>query len=157
MPTFSSHAVDVYPYRTEADGATLWLVLRRAAGRSDAGRWRMVGGKIHDGEAAWETAFRELAEETGWRPEAGLLDLWTLPSVNVFYEPLADRLVLAPAFAAHVEGDPVLDAEHDAWAWLPVDAAADRLRWPEQARILRLAARLVPADRPEAWTLPPPR
>ena len=157
MPTFSSHAVDVYPYRTEADGATLWLVLRRAAGRSDAGRWRMVGGKIHDGEAAWQTAFRELAEETGWLPEAGLLDLWALPSVNVFYEPLADRLVLAPAFAAHVEGDPVLDAEHDAWAWLPVDAAADRLRWPEQARILRLAARLVPAGRPEAWTLPPPR
>ena len=154
MPALSSHAVDVYPYRTEADGATAWLVLRRAPGRSDAGRWRMVGGKLRGGEAAWEAALREVAEETGWRPGAGLLDVWTVPSVNAFYEWERDRLVLAPAFAAHVAGDPRLDDEHDAWAWLPAAAAAARLAWPEQARLLRLAAALAEADRPEAWTVP---
>ena len=151
MPALSSHAVDVYPYRTEADGATVWLVLRRAPGHSDAGRWRMVGGKIREGEAAWQTALRELAEETGWRTGAGLLDLWTVPSVNAFYEWDADRVVLAPVFAAHVAGDPRLDAEHDDWAWLPAPEAAGRLAWPEQARLLQLAARLAGADRPEAW------
>lgn len=111
----------------------------------------MVGGKLLDGEAAWQGARRELAEETGWRPRAGLLDLWTIPSVNAFYEWDRDRLVLAPAFAAHVVGDPRLDDEHDAWAWLPAPEAADRLVWPEQARLLRLAARLAAVDRPEAW------
>lgn len=154
MPSLSSHAVDVYPYRTETDGATAWLVLRRAPGRPDAGRWRMVGGKVRDGEAAWQTALRELGEETGWRPEAGLLEAWSLPSVNAFYEWETDRLVLAPAFAARVVGDPRLDAEHDAWAWLPADEAAARLGWPEQARLLRLAARLAEADRPGAWRVP---
>ncbi len=153
MPALSSHAVDVYPYRSAGAG-TEWLVLRRAAGRSDAGRWRMVGGKVRDGEAAWQTALRELAEETGWRPGDGLRTLWTLPSVNAFYEWEPDRVVLAPAFAAEVAGDPALDGEHDAWAWLPADKAAARLAWPEQARLLRLAARLADSDRPTAWTVP---
>lgn len=155
MPALSAHAVDVYPYRTEADGATSWLVLRRAPDRSDAGRWRMVGGKIREGETAWQAALRELAEETGWRAGAGLVEAWALPSVNAFYEAATDRIVLAPAFAARVEGEPALDAEHDAFVWLPAEAAADRLAWPEQARLLRLAARLATADRPEAWSVPP--
>lgn len=115
----------------------------------------MVGGKIQPGEAAWQTALRELAEETGWMSSAGLRGLWTLPSVNAFYEWQTDRVVLAPAFAAHVEGDPVLDDEHDGWAWLPADEAAGRLAWPEQARLLRLAAWLAGADdRPETWDVP---
>lgn len=155
MPEFSAHAVDVYPYRTDAGGGTEWLALRRAPGRSDAGRWRMVGGKVRPGEAAWQTALRELAEETGWMPGAGLRGLWTLPSVNAFYEWQTDRVVFAPAFAAHVEGDPVLDDEHDDWEWLQAEQAAGRLAWPEQARLLRLAARLAePGHRPEAWDVP---
>ena len=88
MPTISAHAVDVYPYRR---GGAEWLVLRRSPGRSDAGRWRMIGGKIEGGETAGQTASRELAEETGWAPGAGLLALWALPSVNAHYEPATDQ------------------------------------------------------------------
>lgn len=150
MSTLSAHAVDVYPYRR---GGAEWLVVRRAPGCSDAGRWRMIGGKIEGGEAAWQAALRELAEETGWAHEAGLLGLWALPSVNAHYEAATDRVVLAPAFAAEVEGDPVLDDEHDGFAWLPAEDAAARLSWPEQARLLRLAASLAPTDRPGAWAV----
>lgn len=149
MPTLSLHAVDVYPYR---EGGAEWLVLRRAPGRSDAGRWRMVGGKIWAGETAVETARRELSEETGWAAGRGLRDLWAIPSVNAFYEVATDRVVLAPAFAALVEGDPTLDGEHDDWAWLPADEAARRLDWPEQARLLRLASDLAGRERPRAWS-----
>ncbi|WP_420455519.1 NUDIX domain-containing protein [Rubrivirga sp.] len=153
MPVLSLHAVDVYPYRRSPSGAE-WLVVRRAAGHAYAGTWRMVGGKVEPGEAAWETALRELAEETGWRAGRGLRQLWTLPSVNAHYDWAGDRVVLAPAFAAEVEGDPTLDDEHDTSAWLPAEAAAARLAWPEQARLLRLAAALAGADRPEAWAVP---
>lgn len=155
MPALSAHAIDVYPYRRTGTGATEWLVLRRAAGRSDVGRWRQVGGKIRPGETAWEAALRELAEETGWRPGTGLLEMWALPSVNTFYEVAEDRVVLAPAFAAHVEGEPTLDDEHDAWAWHPAETAASSLAWSEPARLLRLAAQLADAsDRPDAWRVP---
>lgn len=152
MPSLSIHAVDVYPYR-EAGGATEWLVARRAAGHAYAGAWRMIGGKVDAGEAAWQTALRELEEETGFAPGRGLLEVWALPSVNAHYQPGPDRVVLAPAFAARVTGEAALDAEHDAAAWLPAEAAAARLAWPEQARLLRLAARLAGAERPPEWTV----
>ncbi|MGB3543815.1 MAG: hypothetical protein WBA11_12925, partial [Rubrivirga sp.] len=61
--------------------------------------------------------------------------------------------VQAPAFAVEVEGDPVLDAEHDAWLWLPAQNAAGKLIWPEQARLLRLAASLVDRERPASWSV----
>ena len=123
MPELSTHAVDVYPYREGAAG-TEWLVVRRSVGHAYAGTWRMIGGKLDADEAAWETALRELAEETGFAPGRGLIELWALPSVNAHYQPGADRVVLAPAFAARVEGDVRLDAEHDRAAWLPAEAAA---------------------------------
>lgn len=141
MSDFSLRVVDVYPFRRTADGAR-WLVLRRAPDRLYAGAWRMVGGRIEPGEAAWQAALREMREETGREPVA----LWTLPSVNVFYEWREDRLTLAPAFAAELDADPALNAEHDAFAWLDAEAAAARLAWPEQQRLLRLAADLVARD-----------
>lgn len=133
--------VDVYPYRWR-DAATEFLLLRRAAGVPYAGQWRMIGGKIEPGEAAWEAALRELREETSRDP----VRAWTVPSVNAFYEWQTDRLNLVPAFAAELDADPALDAEHDAFVWLSAEAAAARLRWPEQRRLLRLVASLLPDD-----------
>lgn len=138
MPEAAVRVVDVYPYRY-VDGALLFLLLRRAPHVPYAGAWRMVGGKIEPGETAWQTALRELHEETGQAPTR----LWALPSVNTFYEWQHDRINLIPAFAAELAADPVLDDEHDAFAWLPAEEAVLRLRWPEQQRLLRLTARLL--------------
>ena len=143
-PTATVRVVDVYPYRMRGV-ARVFLVLRRAAGHAYAGQWRMVGGKIEPGEAAWQAARRELAEETGFAPGSGLAAFWALPSVNTFYEWQRDTVALVPAFAAHVSGDPQLDGEHDAFAWLPAEAAAARLAWPEQRRLLTLADALLDA------------
>ena len=143
MPDVCVRVVDVYPYRTHADGHAEWLVLRRAPGRMYAGTWRAVGGKIEPGETAWQAALRELHEETGHAPGPGDGTFWTVPSVNAFYEWMHDRVNLVPAFAAELNarsaGDPVLCAEHDAFAWLPAEDAAARLAWPEPRRLLALA------------------
>ncbi|MEL6615151.1 MAG: NUDIX domain-containing protein [Bacteroidota bacterium] len=150
MPESSVRVVDVYPYRLLPDGASPeasgdrasgaeFLVLRRSPGHAYAGAWRMVGGKIEPGETAWAAALRELREETALE----VLQFWALPSVNVFYEWQRDTVSLTPAFAAEVRGEPVLDDEHIEALWLPPEAAAERLAWPEQRRLLRLAATLV--------------
>ncbi|WP_233993522.1 NUDIX hydrolase [Salinibacter altiplanensis] len=136
MPNSAPRVVDVYPYR-ESSVNPEFLLLHRAPGTLYAGQWRMVGGKIDTGEAAWETALREVDEETGHSPDR----LWTIPSVNAFYEWQADRMNLIPAFAAALPADPTLDDEHDAFTWLPAEEAAARLAWPEQQRLLRLADR----------------
>ncbi len=147
MPEIMARVVDVYPYRRTADGSVEWLLLRRAAGRVYAGQWRMVGGKIADGETAHAAARRELLEETGQASVA----FWALPSCNVFYEWTHDRVNVAPAFAAELAAEPVLDAEHDAFAWVPLAEAVARLAWPEQRRLLALAAETLAQGIPGPW------
>ena len=96
----------------------------------------MVGGKIESDESAWQAALRELLEETGLRP----VRLWTIPSANMFYEWEDDRVNIVPAFAAEVSQDPEMDAEHDEFQWVTAEDAAGVLHWPEQKRLIRLAA-----------------
>ena len=139
MPETVIRVVDVYPYRRPKEETVEFLLMRRAASAAYAGQWRMVGGKIEAGETAWRAALRELREETGLEPDR----LWALPSVNAFYEWTHDRINLIPAFAARLSADPTLDREHDAFLWLSAEAAAARLAWPEQRRLLRLADRLL--------------
>lgn len=138
MPETAIRVVDVYPYRQTSVNPE-FLLLRRAPGTTYAGQWRMVGGKISSTESAWQTGLRELKEETGHAPDK----LWTLPSVNAFYEWQEDRVNLTPAFAAELPSDPTLDDEHDSFTWLPAREAARRLHWPEQERLLRLADRIL--------------
>lgn len=150
MPVIAAGVVDLYPYRQTPSGFE-YLLLRRAPDRLYAGSWRMVGGKIASGEQAWQTAVRELWEETGLHP----LELVVIPSLNRFYEWQSDTVRLIPAFAASVDGDPVLNAEHDAHAWLGPDAAAARLAWPEQRRLLVLLDEmLTQAWIPDALRIP---
>lgn len=139
MPEATVRVVDVYPYRISSGRAPEFLVLRRAPDIVYAGQWRMVGGKIDPNEPAWQAALRELREETERVP----VRFWALPSVNTFYEWTRDTVALVPAFAAELDADPALDYEHDAFAWLPAEAAAARLAWPEQRRLLRLAAEML--------------
>lgn len=143
--------VDVYVYRLDA-GSPRFLLMRRSAGRAYAGSWRMVAGKIRESESAWAAGHRELTEETGLSPRR----FWSVPSVNVFYEWDADRVNVIPVFAAEVDADPVLDPEHDAWAWLGLDEAVARLAWPEQARLLRLVAGLLDRGIPPECEIPIP-
>lgn len=138
MPDSTIRVVDVYPYREQSVNPE-FLLLHRAPRTEYAGQWRMVGGKIEEDEAAWETALREVREETGRRPS----QCWSIPSVNAFYEWQTDRINLIPAFAAVLPNDPNLDDEHDAFAWLPAREAVERLDWPEQRRLLRLADRMI--------------
>ncbi|HMB94118.1 MAG TPA: NUDIX pyrophosphatase [Rhodothermales bacterium] len=148
MPDITVRVIDVYPYRFVEQGAE-FLLLQRAADVAYAGTWRMVGGKIEPGETAWQAAVRELREETGRTPRR----LWALPSANVFYEWEHDRINVAPSFAAELDADPVLDREHDAFVWLPVDEAVHRLAWPEQQRLARLAYQLLRNGVPQELTI----
>lgn len=131
--------VDVYPYRRAEDGTAEFLLCRRASHQTYAGQWRMIGGKIAEDEAAWQTALRELHEETQLAP----VRMWTIPSLNMLYQWHRDRVNLIPGFAVEVTGDPVLNHEHDRFAWHPVAQAARCLAWPEQRRLLLLADELL--------------
>lgn len=136
--------VDVYVYRREQNSCKL-LLLKRAPDVIYAGQWRMVGGKVErPSEKAFEAAQRELYEETGLRPRL----LWTLPSVNQFYDPKQDVVHHIPAFAAEVEaGIPLrLNHEHIAAKWVTEDEISAYIHWSEQKRLMRLLVSIVTSN-----------
>lgn len=148
MPDIAANLIDVYPYRQgEAGDGTEFLLLRRAPGTLYEGQWRMVGGKIEDGETAAGAALRELGEETGARPES----LWAVPSLNTFFEWESDRIRISIPFAAQISGPIQLDWEHDDHAWLRRDEAIARLSWPEQKRLLKLICEELEGGIPVSW------
>jgi dihydroneopterin triphosphate diphosphatase len=132
--------IDCHVARETATGWE-YLVLLRVADRLDAGRWRVVTGKIEAGETAWQAALRELREETGLVPTRFL----AVPYVNQFYEWQHDRINAIPVFVAVVEATDALelDGEHVECRWLAVDEASSSLAWPGMAEGLRAAHALL--------------
>lgn len=111
-----------------------YLLLRRCADYL-AGNWQMVVGRMEKSETAWQTAMREIREETGLRPTA----LYNSGETEIFYEACSDRMVVVPAFVAFVdEGQVTLSPdEHDAYEWLIFEDTLERLEFPQQRRVLR--------------------
>lgn len=132
--------IDLYVYRW-ADAVPQYLLLKRANNQKYSGQWRMVAGKVEDGETYWEAALRELDEETGLKQTL----FWTLPSVNQFYEHKSDQVLSIPAFAAEVDHDAdiQLDSEHEDYKWFDIETATERIYWPEQRRLLRLLDQIL--------------
>ena len=95
------------------------LLLQRSMQRSWApGFWNIVSGHIEADEDSRETAFREIAEETGMRVD--LLEefpRYDLESDGKVWRTFAFRFQTA-------DPTPVLDAEHTAFAWVPQDKIA---------------------------------
>jgi 8-oxo-dGTP pyrophosphatase MutT (NUDIX family) len=79
-------------------------------------------------------ALRELREETGM--DTGRL--YNVSRVESFYLHRSNESALIPVFAAFVDpGEAVrLSDEHDAFEWLRLDDADQRLAWPREHRAL---------------------
>ncbi len=134
--------IDVYPYRFDG-GQPKYLLLHRSPDVIYSGQWRMIGGKVKPGETSVEAALREFGEETSQTP----VKAWVLPAVNAFYDPKADQIRYIPAFAFECGADQVrLNHEHDAYEWLTVEVAIQRLGWHEQRRILQIAHDIITSN-----------
>ena len=128
--------IDVYPYRINGKNVE-FLILKRSSKKIYANQWRMVGGKVEEGEPYWQAALRELNEEISEKPSS----FWTVPSVNSFYEHKTDTIHQIPAFAAKLEWTDErikLDDEHSGYLWVKADQINEYIHWPEQKRLIRL-------------------
>ena len=144
--------IDLYPYKMNGK-KIFYLLFKRASGHIYDGQWRMIGGKVQSGESYWEAALRELKEETALKPQF----MWTIPSVNSFYEHQTDSILSIPAFAAEIdEANPIiLDSEHSDFGWFSLEEALDKIFWPEQRRLLSLTHDLLTSNQIlEDWHVP---
>ena len=120
------------------------LLIRRV----DAGTWQSVtGSKDHVAESYWDTAVREVHEETGIDALASgctLVD-WGLENVYDIYPRYLSRY--GPGVTRNTErvfglrvpmAHPVRlnPAEHTEWQWRPWQAAADQVFSPSNAEAI---------------------
>ena len=91
--------------------------------------WQCVTGGINTNERAYQTAVRELKEETGLYPEK----MWTIDRVNNYYDPKYDSVFLIPIFGIEVKSKDVkLSSEHIDYFWGSKDKVKNKLLWNQQ-------------------------
>lgn len=107
-----------------------FLLLKRADKEIYPGLWQMVTGTIDGEERAYQTAIREIKEETGLTPQK----FWVVPNVNSFYSEKLDQICMIPVFAALVAktNEVTISEEHSEFRWVNKDEAISMLAWPGQ-------------------------
>lgn len=107
-----------------------FLLLKRSKEVKYPELWQMVTGEIDKDEKAYQTALREIVEETGLHP----LRLWVVPHINSFYSPEENEICMIPVFAALVNmNDEVkISNEHSQFKWVNKDEAKKLLAWKGQ-------------------------
>ena len=134
MPEVVSKLVEVFVYRDTAEGRK-YLLLKRSSSEIYPGIWSVCSGSVEAGERAVDAAYRELLEETGLVPEV----MFAVDTVNVFYEPLEDKMHLLPVFLARAGTDSVmLSEEHSEYIWAGAEESAELFHWISHKNNIRL-------------------
>jgi len=107
-----------------------FLLLKRSEKEIYPGIWQMVTGKIKPDEKAYNTALREIFEETGLKP----IRFYTAPKVNSFYNEKTDTICMIPVFLAEVDKhcEVIISDEHSEYKWVNKEDAKKLLAWPGQ-------------------------
>ena len=133
MANLKVRVVDCYVYFQKAKEVE-FLLLKRNKNKLYEHLWQGVAGKIEKDEKAWETAVRELKEETGLAPKK----MFVADHVSRFYEKYKDRMNLVPVFGIEVDSkDVTLSDEHIDYKWLDFEEAFDTLIWNGQKQGLK--------------------
>lgn len=117
----------------EVGAETQVLLMRR--NHTLVGEWCQIAGGIEDGEKAWQTALREVKEETG----LSCARLYSADICEQFYEADRDAITLAPVFVGYVDAEAqvVLNEEHSEFCWTSFSNAVDMVPFAGQRRVLR--------------------
>ncbi len=116
----------------ECEGKIEFLLLKRASYQWFPDLWQMVSGKIKDGEKAYQSALREIKEETGIEPK----QFWILPNISSFYLYEDDSVNLVPVFVgkADFNSEIKISSEHSEYKWVSGKEAKELLAWPGQRK-----------------------
>ena len=125
------------------------LLLKRK--QTIQGAWTGVGGRIEEGEKAWQAILREIKEETGLTPQK----LYSADTCEQFYGIDEDSILIVPVFVAYVSDDAAVttNEEHSEFGWFTFEEAILKVSFPEQRRILRQIQDEFVQRQPVEWLL----
>ena len=139
MANIKVRVVDCYVYQ-QTDKGLKFLILKRNEKKLYEHLWQGVAGKIEKDEEAWQTAIRELKEETGLDP----LKMFVADHVSQFYEKHGDRVNLVPVFGIEVDSkNVILSDEHIEYKWVDFKEAFDTLVWNGQKKGIQTVYNMV--------------
>lgn len=124
------------------------LLLRRSK-QPLFGEWCHVAGGIEDGETAWETALREIREETG----LAVTRLFSADYNEQFYEARRNTFTVVPVFVAYVDSSQLvrLNTEHSEFRWVTIAEAQSLVTFGGQRRVYAEIQREFIDRRPSPW------
>ncbi len=123
------------------------------------GHWHVVAGGVEEGELPAQAATRELHEETGLHASFASEDevhdfSYAIPGSSGSdgarsLLPVVKKRVVCYLIEVESGWEPILNWEHDSYAWVGLDEACERLHWASMARALRhvVTARRTAAER----------
>ena len=139
MANIKVRVVDCYVYQ-QTDKGLKFLILKRNEKKLYEHLWQGVAGKIDKAEEAWETAIRELKEETGLDP----VKMFVADHISQFYEKHGDRVNLVPVFGIEVDSkNVILSDEHIEYKWVDFKEAFDTLVWNGQKKGIQTVYNMV--------------
>ena len=122
------------------NGIPEYLILKRSDSKRYPLIWQCVTGKIEANEKPIESALRETKEETGLSP----LKIWTIDTVNYYYDPKKNTMNLIPVFGILVNTQIIkLSDEHQKYEWLDIESAKNKLFWEQQKKGLNQFNKIV--------------
>ncbi|MBL1213675.1 MAG: NUDIX pyrophosphatase [Ignavibacteriae bacterium] len=129
-----SYLIEAHMFRKTKSGLE-YLLLKRASNEKYPGVWQMVTGAVEENEKGYETAIREIKEETNLTPAK----FWVVPRMNSFYSPEKNSVCMVPVFATLVEdGEVTLSEEHTEYKWVNKAEAQKLLAWPGQRKSVQI-------------------
>ncbi|MGH8154307.1 MAG: NUDIX hydrolase [Rhodanobacteraceae bacterium] len=139
--------VSVLAVRGRADATRVLAVQRASAYLKDA--WSYIAGHVEAGEAGWQTALRELYEETALVPA----ELYATSFCERFYSGRDDCIEVVPAFVARVGDDAEvrLNPEHSTFRWVSLADAAAMFPFGSQRDLLAHVHREFIERQPSPW------
>jgi dihydroneopterin triphosphate diphosphatase len=131
MLSVISNMIEAHVFRINK-GELEFLLLKRSEKEIYPGLWQMVSGSIHEGETAYQTALREIVEETNLKPTK----IWVVPNVNSFYSHEKNYISLLPVFAVKVNPNSKvrISDEHTEYKWMSKNKAKKMLAWVGQRK-----------------------
>ena len=139
MANIKVRVVDCYVYQ-QTDKGLKFLILKRNEKKLYEHLWQGVAGKIEKNEEAWQTAIRELKEETGLDP----VKMFVADHVSQFYEKHGDRVNLVPVFGIEVDSkNVILSDEHIEYKWVDFKEAFDTLVWNGQKKGIQTVYNMI--------------
>lgn len=126
-------------------GQIEFLIMKRAENEIYPNIWQMVTGSIEHGEKAYETAIREIIEETTLAPKS----VWIVPKVNSFYSAKDDSINMVPVFLAEVNNKDLvkLSLEHSEYLWCNQEKAKQLFAWPGQRESVDIICECIIDDK----------